>query len=94
MDTPWRPSVNEIRARVSFRSGNATFCARPRKSRDYAEAYIRYAAPVFVRARTGRQLIPRIDAGMAEKGHLWIRNSGQTAFTLRKGWPGQGESVL
>ena len=39
---------------------------------DYTEAYIRYAAPVCVRARTGRQEIPQIDAGIAEKGHLWI----------------------
>ncbi|RLC32550.1 MAG: hypothetical protein DRH37_00285 [Deltaproteobacteria bacterium] len=41
-----------------FPIGNANFFARstrPRKSRDYAEAYIRYAAAVCVRARIGRQ---------------------------------------
>ncbi|RLC29559.1 MAG: hypothetical protein DRH37_07270 [Deltaproteobacteria bacterium] len=43
---------------------------------DYAEVYIRYAAPVCVRTRKGRQVIPQIDAGIAQKnsfmdGH-WI----------------------
>ena len=61
------PFINEIRARVSFRSGNANFCARPGKSRDYAEAYIGYAAPVCVWARTGRQLFRRLTRGLREK---------------------------
>jgi len=30
----------------------------------------RRAAPVCVRARTDRQVIPQIDAGIAEKGHF------------------------
>ncbi len=42
---------------------------------DDAEAYIRYAAPVCVRARTGRQVIPQIDAEIAEKGHLWMETN-------------------
>ncbi|RLC29686.1 MAG: hypothetical protein DRH37_07010 [Deltaproteobacteria bacterium] len=62
-------------ARVSFRSGNANFCAMPRKARGYAEAYIRYAAPVCVRARTRRQVIPRIDAGISQKGLLWMETN-------------------
>jgi len=71
-------------ARVSFRSGNANFCARPRKSRDYAGAHIVYAAPVCLsacpvrtadRLRIGRPVIPQIDAGIAEKGRLWIETS-------------------
>ncbi|RLC29669.1 MAG: hypothetical protein DRH37_07050 [Deltaproteobacteria bacterium] len=71
-------------ARENFRSGNANFCARPRKSRDYAEAYIRYPAPACVpacpvrtadRLRIGRQVIPRIDAGIAQKGHLWMETT-------------------
>ncbi|RLF03931.1 MAG: hypothetical protein DRJ64_07680 [Thermoprotei archaeon] len=66
---------------LSFRSGNAIFCARPGKSGDDAEAYIRCAAPVCVpacpvrtpdRLCTGRQVNPQIDAGIAEKGRLWM----------------------
>ena len=73
--------INETWARVSFRSGNANFCASPGNSRDYAETYIRCAAPGCVpacpvrtadRLRTGKQVIPRIDAGIEQKGHLWI----------------------
>ena len=55
---------------MSFRSVNAYCCARPGKSRDDAHAYIRYAAPVCVRARTVRHVSPQIDAGIAQKGHL------------------------
>ena len=77
-------------ARVNFRPGNANFRARPGKSRDDAEAYIRYAAPVCVpacpvrtadRLRTGRQVIPRIDAGIAEKGRLWMDTGSYDIFT-------------
>ncbi|MBW2021227.1 MAG: nucleotidyl transferase AbiEii/AbiGii toxin family protein, partial [Deltaproteobacteria bacterium] len=56
------PSTNQFWALASFQSRNENFCARSRKSRDYAEAYLKYAA----------QVIPQIDAEIAEKGHLWM----------------------
>jgi hypothetical protein len=44
----------------SFQFVNEQFAARSRKSRDYAEAYFTYLA----------QEIPKIDVGIAAKGHL------------------------
>ncbi len=60
------------------------------KSLDYAEAYIRYAVPVCVRGRIGRQVIPQIDAGIARKGHLWIGNERrQPGRLFHAGWAGR-----
>ncbi len=50
-------------ASVQFR--DEQFSARSRKSRNYAEAYKGYAA----------QVIPKIDAEIAEKGHFWMNTS-------------------
>jgi hypothetical protein len=50
---------------VSFQFRNEQFCARSRKSRDYAEAYKWYVA----------QAIPKIDTEIAEKGHFWMETS-------------------
>jgi len=48
--------------KLSFQFRNEQFFARSRKSRNYAEAYKWYAA----------QVIPQIDAEIAEKGHFWM----------------------
>jgi proline dehydrogenase len=50
---------------VSFQFRNEQFFARSRKSRDCAEAYIRYVA----------QAITQIDAEIAKKGHFWMETS-------------------
>ncbi len=64
---------------------------------EYAETYIRYAAPVCVpacpvrtadRLRTGKQVIPQIDAGIAEKGHFWLVRIRHACRNRR---PGVGE---
>ncbi len=39
---------------------------------DDAETYMQYVTPVCVRTRTDRQMIPKIDTGIAQKGHLWM----------------------
>jgi len=50
------------KALMSFQFRNVQFSARSRKSRNYAEEYIEYAA----------QVIPPIDAEIADKGHFWM----------------------
>jgi len=52
-------------------SGTESPRSGAKKSRDYAEAYLKYAAPVCVQ-RTGRQVIPQIDAEIVKKSHLWM----------------------
>jgi hypothetical protein len=47
---------------MSFQFRNVQFFARSRKSRNCAEEYTEYAA----------QVIPPIDAEIAEKGHFWM----------------------
>jgi len=54
-----------IRQKFSFQCRNEQFSARSRKSRNYAEAYNLYAV----------QVIPQIDAEIAEKGHFWMETS-------------------
>jgi hypothetical protein len=53
----------------SFQFIHEQFAARSRKARDYAEAYFTYVA----------QEIPKIDVGIAAKGHLWM----ETNYELR-----------
>ena len=48
---------------VSVQFGNRQFWANSRKSRDCAEAYAMYAA----------QVIPQIDAEIAQKGHFRMK---------------------
>jgi len=48
--------------KLIFQCRNEQFFVRSRKSRNYAEAYKWYAA----------QVIPQIDAEIAEKGHFWM----------------------
>jgi len=56
------PSTNQFWVLASFQSRNEIFFTRSRKSRDYAEAYNRYAA----------QEIPQIDVEIVKKSHLWM----------------------
>ena len=53
-------ALADIWHQLSFQCRNEQFFARSRKSRNYAEAYKWYAA----------QVIPQIDAEIAEKGHF------------------------
>ena len=57
-------SIRKLRTdtRWCFQFINEQFFVRSRKSRDCAEAYRAYAA----------QEIQKIDAEIAEKGHLWM----------------------
>jgi hypothetical protein len=59
-------------ASVSFQFRNEKFSARSRKSKNYAEVYIWYTA----------QVIPQIDAEIAENSHFWMETS-QFAPLLR-----------
>ena len=58
-------SINDFWTLASFQIRNEQFFARSKKSRNYAEAYRSYAA----------QVIPQINAEIAEKGHFWMETS-------------------
>ncbi len=53
---------NPIVKPMGFQIRNEEFFARSRKSRNWAETYVEYAA----------QVIPQIDAEIAKKGHFWL----------------------
>ena len=55
------------------RSGPAQREAAAKKSKDYAEAYMSYAA----------QMILKIDAEIAEIGHLWMETGDLGSFSGR-----------
>ncbi len=67
--TEWKlPDVHPeicIGHKLRFQCRNEQFFARSRKSRNYAEVYEWYTA----------QVIPRIDAEIAEKGHFWMETT-------------------
>ena len=45
---------------------------------------MQYVVPVCVRTRTGRQIIPKIDTGIAQKGHLWMETRLTYLFYCRE----------